>query len=46
MNLKFEEEIQKLLQSNQFNVVYDDELESLRGTKLAIDASILLKMAS
>lgn len=46
MNLNFEKETLDLLASKEFNIVYDDNLSSLQGMKLAIDASILLQMAA
>lgn len=45
MNCKFERQLlQPLLESKK--IVYQDRLESLRGMKLAIDANVLLAIAS
>ena len=46
MNLKFEKNILDLFSSPDYSIVYDDELESLRGAKVAIDATLLLGKAA
>jgi hypothetical protein len=46
MNFNFEKDTLELLASNDYNIVYDDNLTTLSGMTLAIDASILLRMAS
>jgi len=46
MNLKFEKDILELFSGPGYNIVFDDELDSLRDTKLAIDATLLLGKAA
>lgn len=46
MNLKFEKDIGDLFASPDYSIVYDDDLESLKNMKLAIDATLLLGKAA
>jgi len=47
MNLNFEKDTLDLLKSfKDKNLVYLDQLKALRGLKVAIDGTLLLKMAS
>ena len=46
MNLKFEKDILELFSGPGYKIVFDDELDSLRDTKLAIDATLLLGKAA
>ena len=46
MNLKFEKNILDLFSSPDYSIVYDDELESLGGALVAIDATLLLGKAA
>ena len=46
MNFKFEKELLlSALQGSKFNSVYEDNLSTLQGMKIAIDASLLLNMS-
>lgn len=46
MNFKFEKDILlEVLQSKEFNIVYDDDLNTLRGMRIAVDATLLLAKA-
>ena len=47
MNLNFEKDTLDLLKSfKDKNLVYLDQLKALKGLKVAIDGTLLLKMAS
>lgn len=46
MNFKFEKDLLlTALQGKNYNIIYEDELNSLRGKKIAIDATLLLGKA-
>ena len=46
MNFKFEKELLlSALQGSKTNYVYEDRLTTLKGMKIAVDASILLEKA-
>lgn len=46
MNFKFEKDLlHPVFQGKDLNIIYEDRLQSLAGTKIAVDASILLEMA-
>jgi ABC-type cobalamin/Fe3+-siderophores transport system ATPase subunit len=45
MNLNFEKDTLDLL-SKDFNIVYEDDLQNLKGMTLGIDGSVLLGMAA
>ena len=46
LSLKFEKDILELFSGPDYKIVFDDELDSLRDTKLAIDATLLLGKAA